>query len=174
MGKYIELVQTFLTEDNLNYGTCTNSNEHVYIRLPYDAEHCRFDIVCDTNEEQDVVMVFIYPTMLIKQHDAPRIAELVCRLNHRLNLGFFDFDYQGLGLRFKSTIDVEGGELTFKMFINMLHCAILTMDKSFPMFMAVLYGGQTPEAASNMQMTDDITTQENTSSAEDDELNALH
>lgn len=173
MGKYIELMKNFLTEDGLYYKICTNTNDTVYLRLPYTAKNCDFDIVCDACDKQDLVMIFIYPTINIKKQDISRIAELVCRINQSSSIGFFDFDVDDFTIRFKSTIDVEGGELTFKMFINMLHCAILKMDQCFPAFMAVLYGEHSPEMAFKKYVLDD-TTVEDEATPPDTENKALH
>lgn len=147
MSKYIELIETFLTNDDWSYNTCTTKGGNVYLRSPYTAKHSNFDIVFDASDSQDLVMIFIYPTIHVPNDKQSQIAELVCRINQRVAVGCFEFDYSDNAIRFKSSIDIEGGEFTSTMFFNMLKGALSIMDKSFPAFMAVLYGDITPETA---------------------------
>jgi hypothetical protein len=50
-------------------------------------------------------------------------------------------------LRYKVSVDVEGGELTSKMVSYMMGYAVVRMDKYYPGLMALLYGGATPADA---------------------------
>ena len=147
MGKYIDLMANFLTEDDWSYKTYTAEDGGIFLRSPYAAKHCTFDVVFDASDSKDWVMIFIYPNIYTPEKYQHTIAELICRLNQRITLGCFEFDYSDNAIRFKSSIDIEGGEFTSTMFFNMLKGALSIMDKSFPAFMAVLYGDITPETA---------------------------
>lgn len=147
MGKYIDLMANFLTEDDWSYKTYTAEDGGIFLRSPYAAKHCTFDVVFDASDSKDWVMIFIYPNIYTPEKYQHTIAELICRLNQRITLGCFEFDFSENTIRFRSAIDIEGGELTSTIFFNLLKSALITMDKSFPAFMAALYGDITPEAA---------------------------
>ncbi|MCB1656962.1 MAG: hypothetical protein KDI39_01900, partial [Pseudomonadales bacterium] len=80
------------------------------------------------------------------------IAELICRLNHHIILGNFEFDFADSVVRFKSVIDIEGAELTSTLFFNLFKSALLTMDQSFPAFMALLYGNLSPQESTTLYL----------------------
>ena len=56
-------------------------------------------------------------------------------------------DFSDGEVRYKTSIDVEGGELTFKMWKSLVYANVLTMDRYFPGIMSVVYGGTSPEEA---------------------------
>ena len=59
-------------------------------------------------------------------------------------IGNFEMDYNDGEVRYKTSIDVEGGELSPKMIENMMQANLMTMDRYFPGLMSVLYGGRDP------------------------------
>lgn len=77
----------------------------------------------------------------------PAIAEYLTRANYGLRIGNFEMDFSDGEVRYKTSIDVEGGELTFKMWKSLVYTNVLTMDKYFPGIMSVVYGGTSPEEA---------------------------
>lgn len=152
MSKYIDLIETFLTEEDWFYNTCKAEGGRVYLRVPFTGKHCHFDIVCDADDADDLIMVFIYPTIYVPTDKQSLIAELICRLNHHIVLGNFEFDFADSVVRFKSAIDIEGAELTSTLFFNLFKNALLTMDQSFPSFMALLYGNLSPQESTTLYL----------------------
>jgi hypothetical protein len=60
MSKYIELIETFLTNDDWSYNTCTTKGGNVYLRSPYTAKHSNFDIVFDERLQESVCLLYYY------------------------------------------------------------------------------------------------------------------
>jgi hypothetical protein len=55
-------------------------------------------------------------------------------------------------VRYKTSVDVEGGELSPKMIENMMRANLMTMDRYFAGIMGVLYGDRDPaEAIAEME-----------------------
>ncbi len=75
------------------------------------------------------------------------IAEYLTRANYGLRIGNFEMDFSDGEVRYKTGIDVEGGELTQKMWSNLVYVNCLMMDRYLPGIMSVIYAGTSPEAA---------------------------
>lgn len=75
------------------------------------------------------------------------VAELLTRVNYGLRLGGFQLDIGDGEIRFYSAIDVEGGDLTFMMFKNLLYNNLMTTDHYFKAIMAVCFAGVGAESA---------------------------
>ncbi|MCS6897925.1 MAG: YbjN domain-containing protein [Nitrospira sp.] len=69
-----------------------------------------------------------------------QMAEFISRANRGLRIGNFELDYDDGEIRYKTSIDVEGGELTPKMIDNLLRANLTAMDRYFPGFMELIYG----------------------------------
>ncbi len=76
-------------------------------------------------------------------------CELLMRANHGLMFGAFDIDFSDGEIRFKVSIDVEGGALGVPAVHSMITVALDMYELWYPALMKVVYGGVTPEDAVN-------------------------
>jgi hypothetical protein len=74
-------------------------------------------------------------------------AEFMARANFGLVLGNFELDMEDGEVRYRVSIDIEGGELTNKMVRNMIGAGVVTLDRYFPGLMAVCYADRDPKEA---------------------------
>lgn len=75
------------------------------------------------------------------------MAELVARINGGLILGNFEFDPDDGDLRYKNSINVEGGVLSEDMCRHLLFAALCTADRYLPAIHRVALGVSTPAQA---------------------------
>lgn len=75
------------------------------------------------------------------------IAEFLTRANYGLTLGNFEMDFSDGEVRYKTSVDVEGGQLTTQMIKTLVYVNVLMMDKYLPGIMSVIYAGVSPADA---------------------------
>jgi len=75
------------------------------------------------------------------------VAEYLTRANYGLILGNFEMDFADGEVRYKTSIDVEGGQLAPQMIRNMVYTNVLMMDRYLPGIMNVVYAGTSPSDA---------------------------
>ncbi|MCD6499170.1 MAG: YbjN domain-containing protein [Deltaproteobacteria bacterium] len=75
------------------------------------------------------------------------VADLLTRINYGLPLGNFELDFADGEIRFKTSIDIQGGTLTFDMWKTVVYVNVFTMDMYFPALTKVVEGTTTPEQA---------------------------
>lgn len=75
------------------------------------------------------------------------VAEFLTRANYGLTLGNFEMDFSDGEVRYKTSVDVEGGQLTTQMVKTLVYVNVLMMDKYLPGIMSVIYAGISPADA---------------------------
>ena len=79
----------------------------------------------------------------------------MARINYGLNIGNFELDMNDGEIRYKTSIDVEGGELSTRMVETLIAVNISTTDRYFSAFTDVLYAGMSPlEAVGRIERPD--------------------
>ena len=117
------------------------------VRSEIRGKNSMYTVHFRTDEEDEILQIY---TML--PHRAPeeqrlKVAEYVTRANYGLRIGSFEFDIRDGKVRYKVSVDVEGGALTYTMIDNMVGAGLSTMDRYFEGFMMVYYAGRSAEEA---------------------------
>ena len=161
MNKYIDFFEQLLIEDDWSYQKNTDGDRC------YSSAHCRGKntqkvLILEANPPSSVIMCFVYSCLNVPKIFHASVAELVCRINHRLRVGNFDFDFTDGEVRFRHAFDIEDGELTQAMVSTMRDNALITSDNYYPAFMAIMYGNKTAQEALAMVDTSNVEQQEET------------
>ncbi len=101
-------------------------------------------------QAQDDRQRFIFYSVMESKVPAdrrPAVAEFLTRANYGLVLGNFEMDFSDGEVRYKTSIDVEGGALAQPMIRTMVYTNILMMDRYLPGIMSVVYAGVPPAEA---------------------------
>ena len=155
MGRVFDSVIAFLQEDNWRYEEIPGE---FVIRFTFTGKNARFECFGRANEEHEI---FVFYTIIpIRAPESQRllIVELFARINYGLNIGNFEMDMNDGEIRYKTSIDVEGGELASRMVETLIAVNISTTDRYFPSFADVMYAGAVPaEAVTRIERPDPST-----------------
>lgn len=77
----------------------------------------------------------------------PAVAEFITRANYGLRIGNFEMDLNDGEVRYKSSLDFEGVELTPRLIRNAIYPAVQTADRYLPGLMKVIYQAAAPQTA---------------------------
>ena len=69
------------------------------------------------------------------------------RANHQMRLGNFEMDFEDGEVRFKTSLDTDGADLTPAMVRNLIAPNVLAMDRYVPGIALVLNEEETPGEA---------------------------
>lgn len=105
--------------------------------------------ICYAQAQDDRQRFIFYSVMESKvpADRRPAVAEFLTRANYGLILGNFEMDFSDGEVRYKTSVDVEGGSLAQQMIRTMVYTNILMMDRYLPGVMSVVYGGVSPADA---------------------------
>jgi len=75
------------------------------------------------------------------------VCEFISRANYGLLLGNFEMDHADGEIRYRTSLDYEGGQLVKEMVRTLVYANVLTVNRYFKGLMGVLYGDIAPAAA---------------------------
>jgi hypothetical protein len=141
MGRIFNAVLDYLSEDDWKYTVLDGES---VLMLTFRGRSGSWQCFGRADEEKECFSFYsILPSHACEERQ-PVVGEFINRANYGLIIGNFEMDYRDGQIRYKSSIDIEGGELTHKMIENLIFANLMTMDDYFPGFMAVLYADKEP------------------------------
>lgn len=110
-------------------------------------EHATHDFFMAANDETGIVSCLVPFGPRVPDARRVAVAEAVARINPRLGVGHFELDFDDGEIRYRSTVDVEGGLFVTTMVDNMVQAAIWACERYVAPLMAVAFGGHEPVVA---------------------------
>jgi hypothetical protein len=155
VGRVFDSVIAFLQEDNWRYEEIPGE---LAIRFGFTGKNARYECFGRVNEEHEIFVFYTVVPIRVPEAQCLLVAELLARINFGLNIGNFEIDLNDGEIRYKTSIDVEGGDLSRRMVETLIAVNISTADRYFPSFADVLYAGLNPvEAVSRIERPDPST-----------------
>ncbi|MDJ0775103.1 MAG: YbjN domain-containing protein, partial [Mastigocoleus sp. MO_167.B18] len=68
------------------------------------------------------------------------VTEFITRANYGMIIGNFEFDFTSGEIRYKTSIDVEGENLSFALIKQVVCANVTVMDEYLPSLIAVIEG----------------------------------
>ena len=155
MGRVFDSVVAFLQEDDWRYEEIPGE---LAIRFSFSGKSARYECFGQANEDHEIFVFYSIVPIRVAEEQRQIVAELLARINYGLNIGNFELDMTDGEIRYKTSIDVEGGELTRRMVETLIAVNISTTDRYFSAFTDVLYAGVAPlEAVGRVERPDPST-----------------
>jgi hypothetical protein len=149
MGQLFEAVVDYLTEDDWKFNVVKDDTA---LMLSFRGEAGSWQCFATVDEEKQWFTFYSILPSNVPEEKRVEIAEFITRANYGLIIGNFEMDYGDGEVRYKTSVDVEGGELSPKMIENLMRANLMTMDRYFAGVMGVLYGDRDPaEAIAEME-----------------------
>lgn len=115
------------------------------LRFNFKGSAGRLLCYADVEEEKDWLIFYSYLPVNAPAEKMPVMAEFITRANRGMRIGNFELDFEDGEIRYKTSIDIEGGELTNKMIDNLLRANLSTMNRYFPGMMELIYSDKPPK-----------------------------
>ncbi len=145
MPTIASVVEVCMREKDLKFQVV--DPDKMIIRYEVTGDNVTASVFFIPDERAQILCVYAYCPNHVPEEHRLRVCEFLTRANYGLRVGNFEMDMDDGELRYKVSVDVEGGELTSKMVSYMMGYAVVRMDKYYPGLMALLYGGATPADA---------------------------
>ena len=139
----MEIVTTVLTERELKW--LVVNDESVIVRIRDD--HATYDIFIVANPLTRMVWCYCIYSARVPVDRRSAVVELLNLINWRTAIGNFELDMSDGELRFRTTIDVEGGELAPKMMHTLFNACLYNGGRYHETVMRVAFGDVEPAAA---------------------------
>ena len=110
------------------------------IRFHFKGRSGRLLCYGEVDEEKCWLIFYSYLPVNSPPDKMGHVAEFVARANRGMRIGNFELDFDDGEIRYKTSIDVDGGELSDKMIDNLLRANLTTTDRYFNGLMELIYG----------------------------------
>jgi hypothetical protein len=137
-------VGRFLEEDGWHPQAIEENFVH---RAYFGGAHGEVACFAQVRVDLDQFLFYVVMPVRVPEHMRAAVAEYLTRANYGLRIGNFEMDYSDGEVRYKSSLDFEGSELTPALIRNAIYPAVQTMDRYMPGILAVIFGGKQPEDA---------------------------
>ncbi|MBN1178254.1 MAG: YbjN domain-containing protein [Anaerolineae bacterium] len=117
------------------------------LRLGFRGQNGGWQCYAQAREEQSQVIFYSVMESNVPPEKRGAVAEYLTRANYGLYIGNFEMDFSDGEVRYKTSVDVEGGYLTHQMIKTLVYVNVMMMDKYLPGIMAVVYADKSPEEA---------------------------
>lgn len=118
-----------------------------WLRTGFKGDHGRWTCYASFIEELDVFLFYSVCPITTPEDRYYAMAEFITRANYGMYIGNFEMDFGDGEIRYKSSIDLEGVNLSFELFKNIVYPNVTTMDRYLLGIGAVATSNTTPEDA---------------------------
>ncbi len=110
------------------------------IRFHFKGSAGRLLCYGEVDEEKYWLIFYSYLPVNVPPEKMAAASEFVARANRGMRIGNFELDFDDGEVRYKTSLDVEGGELASKMIDNLLRANLSTVNRYYGGLMELIYG----------------------------------
>jgi hypothetical protein len=139
-----EALINFFTEDDWAY---TKIQGEPTLRLAFQGQNGKWTCYAKAREQQQQFVFYSICPVKVPETKNLAIAEFIARANFGMIIGNFELDFTDGEIRYKTSIDVEGANLTFTQIKRLVYANVMMMDQYLPGIMSVIDSDVEPKDA---------------------------
>lgn len=128
-------VVNFFIEDDWQFAKLETEPS---LRLAFQGKNGKWDCYAKAREQQQQFVFYSVSPVNVPENKRLPITEFITRANYGMIMGNFEFDFTTGEIRYKTSIDVEGDNLSFALIKQMVYANVMMMDEYLPGIMAVI------------------------------------
>lgn len=109
------------------------------LRFHFKGTAGRLLCYAEVDEEKHWLLFYAYMPVNTPEEKMVTMAEFITRANRGMRIGNFELDYDDGEIRYKTSLDIEGGVLTHTIIDNLLRANLSTINRYFAGIMSVIY-----------------------------------
>ena len=121
--------------------------EQPVLRMDFEGDNGRWTCLAFAHDDRERVVFTSLLPVEVPEEKRLLAAEFLTRANFGMEIGNFEMDFSDGAVQFRTSIDIEGGELTPKMIQNLAYVNVTVTDQYLPGLIKVVEGDATPEEA---------------------------
>ncbi len=143
-GPIFDKVVAFFQDDGWEF---TQLEDEPIIRMEYEGEHGKWRCYAHVIDERQRFVFLSSLANFVPKLMRLEAAEYLTRANFGMEVGNFEMDFSDGTVRYRTSVDIEGGDLTTMMIKNLAYVNIAVMDQYLPGLRKVVNDGMEPEKA---------------------------
>ena len=139
----LESIINFFTKDDWPFSKIQGES---VLQTAFQGKNGKWNCYAKAREEDQFVFYSIGP-LKAPENKRRAIAEFITRANYGTIIGNFELDYDDGEIHYKTSIDVEGSNLTFDLIKQLVYTNVTMMDEYLPGILSVIEGDVEPKDA---------------------------
>src|SRR3954452_20971539 len=111
MGQIFNAVVQYLTDDGWKFTVLEEDMDLLALTLSFKGQSGSWQCFAIVDEEKQWLRFYSMLPVHAPEAKRPAVAEFITRANYGMMLGNFEMDFADGEVRFKTSIDCEGGEM---------------------------------------------------------------
>ena len=144
MAEIFDTIVQFFEQDGWSF---SRIEEQPALQMGFQGDNGSWLCTAEAREEYGQFIFYSVCPVHAPEEKRLALAEFLTAVNYGLIIGNFEMDLDDGEIRYKTSIDVGGDELSVPLVKNAVYMNVLMMDRYLPGIMAVLYGDVSPAAA---------------------------
>ncbi len=129
----------------------TQIEDQPILQIPFQGENGEWMCYAQVSEELGQFRFYSVAPMRIPEQQRLTVAEFITRINYGMGMGNFELDFSDGELRYRTSTEVEDGDLPDTIMARLVYVNVLAMDEYLPTIMSISYGQVSPlEAIKNL------------------------
>lgn len=117
------------------------------LQMAFQGENGQWSCYASTNEARQEFVFYSLCPINVPENQRLAMAEFLTRANYGITIGNFEMDFDNGEIHYKTSIDVEGDELSTALIQQLVAANVVIMNQYLPGIMAVIYGNVSPKEA---------------------------
>jgi hypothetical protein len=143
-ARLMTIVRQALDEAGWNYNMLERNRAMTF---HVAGAHVRQDFLLVVDEASQFVVCYLSTTLRVPDGARQAVAEFLSRINYGVPIGNFEMDFDDGDVRYRTSVDLDGGTLTPRMVMLLIANAGTAFDSWYPALMKVIFAGISPEIA---------------------------
>lgn len=137
----LKQVTSFFDEDGWDYQV---SDELNILSMGFAGVNGKWLCYAQARETEEQFVFYSVLSVNAPEKRMMKMAEFITRVNYGMVIGNFEMDFEDGEIRYKTSVDVEGTELSSAMIRQIVYANLVITDRYLPGIMLVLYSDQSP------------------------------
>jgi hypothetical protein len=140
----LQAIINFFTKDDWGF---TKIKGEPVLQLLFQGQNSQWTCYAKAREELSQFVFYSICPANVPESKRLVMAEFVTRANSGMIIGNFELDFTDGEIRYKTSIDVSGDNLSLAIIKNLVYSNVMMMDEYLPGIIAVIETGVEPESA---------------------------
>ena len=139
-----EAIVNFFQEEDWQFQQISGEQT---LRLAFQGKNGKWNCYAKARVQKQQMVFYSICPIIVLENKRSEVAEFMTRANYGLIIGNFELDFTDGEIRFKTSIDVEGDNLTSALIKHLVYANITMMDEYLPGIVAVIENKMSPAEA---------------------------
>lgn len=125
----------FFTLDDWSF---TRIQGEQVLHLGFQGENGKWNCYAQAREKQEQFVFYSICPLLAPENKRGFVADFITRANYSMIIGNFEMDFDDGEIRYKTSIDIDGDQLTSDIIKRLVYANVTMMDEYLPGIIAVI------------------------------------